>query len=92
MAGLPAPVLDRAREVLRLLEGEQLAARLQESTGPTPSDADLPPGSGADHAAQLPLFAAREHPVVERLRALRPERTTPLDALHVLDELVRMVQ
>jgi DNA mismatch repair protein MutS len=92
LAGLPAPVLDRAREVLRLLEGEQLAVRLQESTSPPPPDADAPAGSGTDRAAQLPLFAAREHPVVERLRALRPERTTPLDALHVLDELVRMVQ
>ncbi len=43
-------------------------------------------------AEQLPLFAAGPHPVVERLRAIDVEHTTPMEALRVLDELVRVAR
>jgi DNA mismatch repair protein MutS len=76
LAGLPAPVIQRARAVLRLLEGEQLAAGL--SGIPRKPD---------DH--QLGLFAL-EHPAIERLRSIDTNRMTPLEALKALDELVQL--
>jgi DNA mismatch repair protein MutS len=91
LAGLPAPVIERAREVLKLLEGEQLVERL----GPGIGTAGLHPRGRAgpqDSEGQLALFADAEHPVLARLRAVRTERTTPLDALALLDELVRLVR
>jgi DNA mismatch repair protein MutS len=43
--------------------------------------------------AQLTLFAvAAPHPVLERLRAVDVERTTPLQALTLLAELARMAE
>ncbi|MDA1080583.1 MAG: DNA mismatch repair protein MutS [Gemmatimonadetes bacterium] len=78
LAGLPDPVLRRARALLAILEGEQLAVAL--SGGPHRHVRS--PGS------QLPLFGpAREHPVVERLRATDVNQVTPLEALALLAEL-----
>jgi DNA mismatch repair protein MutS len=83
LAGLPATVIARARAVLRLLEGEQLAAALS----PTGRTAGEPAG-----AAQLGLFGTAAHPAVDRLQAMDPERLTPIEALGVLDELVRLAR
>jgi len=84
LAGLPAVVLARAREVLHLLEGEQLAAGLSAGgvrvTVPAPGP------------AQFSLFAPPTHPAVDRLRELHPDGITPLEALRVLDELVRLAK
>jgi DNA mismatch repair protein MutS len=76
LAGLPAEVVRRAREILPLLEGEHR----------------MVPGEVApEDPGQLVLFheAARPHPVVEELRALELDRITPLEALNRLAELKR---
>ena len=77
LAGLPGPVLERARHLLKLLESEQLAAGMQRS-------ADT--GRASD---QLGLFAPAPDPMLERLAALDVNGLTPVQALAVLDELVR---
>ncbi len=86
LAGLPAPVLDRARAVLRLLEGEgkEMAAALDAGS----------PGRARRAASrdtnQLGFFGAAQaipHPVVERLKAVDPNLLTPLDALNLLASL-----
>jgi DNA mismatch repair protein MutS len=76
LAGLPAAVVRRAREVLSTLEGEHRVVQ-----GPPPAAGD--PG-------QLALFAPAEpHPVLGRLRGLDVNALTPLDALNRLAELQR---
>jgi len=76
LAGLPAPVVRRATEILRLLEGEHRVV----PGAPPESD----PG-------QLALFREpdRAHPVVEELRAMDLDTLTPLEALNRLAELKR---
>jgi DNA mismatch repair protein MutS len=80
LAGLPEPVLRRAREVLHLLEGGHLV----QGMGP----GRAPAGVRMDVDAQLGLFAAGEHPVVERLREVDPNQLTPIQALQLIAELV----
>jgi DNA mismatch repair protein MutS len=79
LAGLPPPVVDRAAEILRSLEQDELqrGGRPSLSGGPAP----------AQH--QLPLFqsAPETHPIVERLRTLDVDKLTPLEALNLLAEL-----
>ncbi|RMH14224.1 MAG: DNA mismatch repair protein MutS, partial [Gemmatimonadetes bacterium] len=81
LAGLPEEVIARARELLVELEGthsgggEGLGRR-----GRHRPAAEPPPD-------QLSIFQVAEHPVVARLRALDPERLTPLEALVLLAEL-----
>ena len=74
LAGLPAEVLSRARQVLQRLESEQL------------SRAGSPPPPPRD---QLGLFAATRHPALERLSKLDVNSLTPIQALALLEELGR---
>jgi DNA mismatch repair protein MutS len=77
LAGLPEPVLKRARALLAILEQEQLATAL----AGTPRRSAVPD-------TQLGLFGqGPEHPLVERLRLLDTNQVTPLEALALLAEL-----
>lgn len=73
LAGLPAAVLSRAKELLRRLEAEQLAA-------PIPMAAQ--PGG-----QQLALFGAR-NPMLDEIALMNPDEMTPLQALERLAKLV----
>jgi DNA mismatch repair protein MutS len=90
LAGLPRPVIARAREVLAMLEGE--AERMVPALGSSmPGASGLPRATRQTPAAltdQLALFApAVPHPVVERLRETDVNTLTPLAALQLLAEL-----
>ena len=83
LAGLPAEVIARAREVLTLLEGEaeHLVPGLA-STGPSTS----PPSKALP--VQLALFTVGPtHEVVGRLRQVDVNTLTPLAALQLVAEL-----
>jgi DNA mismatch repair protein MutS len=78
IAGLPPTVIDRARALLRLLEGGQLTAALAGRARP----------SSREPGGQLPLaFAEAPHAVVTRLRTIDPNTMTPLEALALLAQL-----
>jgi DNA mismatch repair protein MutS len=82
LAGLPAPVVARAREILNGLERDEL------SRGGRPSLN----ASAADGTRQLGLFQAppvEEDPVVTRLKAADVDNMTPMQALALLAELKR---
>jgi DNA mismatch repair protein MutS len=81
LAGLPQPVIARARALLKLLEGEQIVAALSGKAG----IAARAPRSSGD---QLGLFGSElPHPVVERLREIDVNTLTPLEALAMLAQL-----
>ncbi|MDQ3996006.1 MAG: DNA mismatch repair protein MutS, partial [Gemmatimonadota bacterium] len=89
LAGLPEGVIGRAREVLRLLEAEQLGRAANYELRPdaigAPADRSSQTTAPDD---QFTLFAALvPHPVVERLRTLDPNTMTPIEALGVLAKL-----
>ncbi len=83
LAGLPEPVLARARQVLTILE--------QRSTGTSSS------GKVAAVLDDLPLFAHNPapirvgpDPVHEKLDAIRPDEITPKDAIELVYELKKI--
>jgi DNA mismatch repair protein MutS len=84
LAGLPAAVIERARQILHNLEGGELD---EQGRPRLAGEAGVP-------AAQLGLFGAGAPPrdpaeaeVLAALRALDPERITPLEALASLARL-----
>jgi DNA mismatch repair protein MutS len=78
LAGLPTQVVERAGEILTMLEaGHQVAGR------------EPPPRVDR---SQLPLFAAEPHPVLDELRLLDPNAMTPLEALSRLADLKRRAE
>ncbi len=87
MAGLPVEVTDRARSILRNLEGSDLT--MVDGQKPLTSN-----GSGR-HAAgriaragmQITLFESPSDPLIETLRSIDVNRLTPLEALQTLADL-----
>ena len=80
LAGLPAPVISRARAILALLEGEHLSGgRDTRRTPPQPTD-------------QFALFAAAPNPLVERLAEIDINSMTPIDALTTLAKFVEQAK
>ncbi len=72
LAGLPAEVTDRAREILKSLEkNEVLEFKEIQKEPPQP-------------AQQLPLFETAQNQIIEELRAVDLASTTPLQALNLL--------
>ena len=73
LAGLPETVVDRARTILRELEAQAAST-----------------GSAPPSDVQLGLFeVGLPHPAVERLRVLRVDELTPLQALNLLADLAK---
>jgi DNA mismatch repair protein MutS len=90
LAGVPEPVLARARVLLADLErhGRHLGDAPPDGTSSSPGV--MSAGGGR---AQLGLFEASSvptHPAVETLRAVDIDRLTPLDALQLLAQLKAM--
>ena len=85
LAGLPAPVIARAKAVLATLEGRRRDRRVSAAAGRPIAPAD-----------QLGLFVApapsAPHPVVDALRTVDPNHLTPMQALELLVRLAAQAQ
>jgi len=83
LAGLPPVVLERARRLLSLFEGAEIVSALGGAGRKGAARA------GAKAAGdQLALFAPAQHPVMDDLRRIEPDKMTPIEALALLDRLV----
>ena len=87
LAGLPEEVLERARALLSLFEGEQIVSALgrTESGRSAGSGQKRKENEGMD---QLALFGPMPHPIVEELKGLNANEMTPIEALTLLNRLV----
>jgi DNA mismatch repair protein MutS len=75
LAGIPRPIIERAREILGTLERKERA--MVEETRPHAPKA----------TRQLALFDSREQDVLDALRSLQLDALTPLQALNELAKL-----
>jgi DNA mismatch repair protein MutS len=84
LAGVPDPVIERAKEILLGLERRGSAAA-GPGHHPAPPGSTALPGPGPKaQAAQLHLFAPPEPGPLREMRGLDPDRLTPLEALELL--------
>ena len=100
MAGLPPSVVARAKDVLRHLEANDVAAEVGVA-GAAPAGNGMPAGSRGDLADlpqphDLPVALAAPDPiatdVLDHLGRLDPDRMTPIEALMALSDLKRTAQ
>ena len=90
LAGLPAPVIARARTVLALLEGE--AEHLVPALSPALAGAKRPRPTPSS-PDQLGFFIPQEtHAAVRRLRSVDVNLLTPLAALQLVAELTEQAK
>ncbi len=85
MAGLPADVLDRSREILTQLEQQELEIRNEGGRTVPPRAPSIEDGP------QMSLFVAEPDPAMQEvwdaIRSVNPDDMTPLDALLLLSRL-----
>ena len=96
LAGVPQPVIDRAKEIAAALEEDgldQRAAQVQVKGGSKKSKTEDKPSVPA-FDGQMSLFDIypEDHPVLKALRELDISNMTPVQALMTLDELQKKLQ
>ena len=84
LAGLPQPVIDRAREILRNLESGEYESQGQPRLARRQ-------GKPAEPLPQMSLFGGGADAVRTRLDEIDVSVLTPLEALNLLDELKRLM-
>lgn len=84
LAGLPEPVLARARAILESLESAPV------SLEPTRGARKVPPQLSLFEAPPAP--PAADHPALRTLRAVEPDRMTPLEALSMIATLKKLAE
>jgi DNA mismatch repair protein MutS len=88
LAGLPIPVINRAKEILADLEQDRHGeAEHHFSNALSVREGHRPSKKLHISSSQLSLFDAPPHPVLTRLKELDVSNMTPLDALNLLDQL-----
>ena len=94
LAGLPQHVIERAQQILAVLEQHNLSVEGGEADRPPKAVPRMPrPRSKVSRstfqgdALQLALFTPKAHPIVEELRQIELNQMTPLDALNLLHRL-----
>ena len=85
LAGLPAEVIERAREVLHKHESAEHAATTQLATS-------AKAGAEKSGPVQLTIFTPVSNSVLDRLRAADLDSLTPREALNLLYELKKQVE
>ncbi|UCF07214.1 MAG: DNA mismatch repair protein MutS, partial [Thermoplasmata archaeon] len=94
LAGLPSLVIERASEVLKTIEEENIVRVSDETRGkhsPKPQSDALP---STKKLTQLVLFEPDSvpHPVLEELKKLDLNEMTPLEALNKLNEIRKKLE
>lgn len=87
LAGMPRPVVERARELLAQLEREGSDFKLPMTAPTAPTTRQQ---KAKEDAGQMRLFGSAESPALEALRKMDVDHLSPLEALTKLYELKRM--
>jgi DNA mismatch repair protein MutS len=92
LAGLPGVVIERAKEILKTLENDDIrsdssARILRETAESSPKAHKLPAEPEHHEPLQLSLFGSKGDDIVDELNAIDISNMTPLQALNKLQEL-----
>ncbi len=95
LAGVPAPILERAKELLLDLSDADIAHRAKEIAGTAANRKNYKPVKRQNEleAAQLSLFdAVRDDDIIEDIRGLDLSMMTPIDAMNMLYRLQNKIR
>ncbi|NQV41333.1 MAG: DNA mismatch repair protein MutS [Candidatus Marinimicrobia bacterium] len=81
MAGVPLPVIQRANEILSDLDSGEISVRSDEISESTPTF----------DSHQTSLFDKQEHVLRDKLKGLKLDQMTPLEAMVLLDEMAKSI-
>jgi DNA mismatch repair protein MutS len=81
MAGVPLPVIQRAYEILSDLDSGEISVRSDEIREPLPTF----------DTHQMSLFDKQERVLRDKLKGLKLDQMTPLEAMVLLDEMAKSI-
>ncbi|MBC8377304.1 MAG: DNA mismatch repair protein MutS [FCB group bacterium] len=81
MAGVPLPVIQRANEILSDLDSGEISVRSDEIREPIPTF----------DTHQMSLFDKQERVLRDKLKGLKLDQMTPLEAMVLLDEMAKSI-
>ncbi|MBL7024803.1 MAG: DNA mismatch repair protein MutS [Candidatus Marinimicrobia bacterium] len=81
MAGVPLPVIQRANEILSDLDSGEISVRSDEISESTPTF----------DTHQMSLFDKQERVLRDKLKGLKLDQMTPLEAMVLLDEMAKSI-
>jgi len=81
MAGVPLPVIQRANEILSDLDSGEISVRSDEIKEPIPTF----------DTHQMSLFDKQERVLRDKLKGLKVDQMTPLEAMVLLDEMTKSI-
>jgi len=81
MAGVPLPVIQRANEILADLDSGEISVRASEIKEAIPTF----------DRKQMSLFDKQEYILRDKIKGLRLEQMTPMEAMVLLDEMLKTV-
>ena len=87
MAGMPYDVVVRADEIMQLLEDQDSAESNDDSSGKKPKIERINTKKAAEKGDQLAIFEFRDDELRDRLKELKINNITPVQALQILSEL-----
>ena len=85
IAGIPKPVIERAKEILETLQGAD-----RDEMG-RPAIARSLRKSGQEQGSQLSLFKSQDQPLMQWIKGLDIKSMTPLESLNELNKLQEYV-
>ncbi|HLU47118.1 MAG TPA: DNA mismatch repair protein MutS, partial [Planctomycetota bacterium] len=91
LAGIPAPVIERAREVLANLENQALDLEDRPALAKSRSRTDRNGSSTRGGAVQLDFFHSANDELLKELKRLDLDSMTPIEALTFLAEIKRRI-
>lgn len=92
MAGLPEEVTERAKRILKNLEGSELSVHGERGSGGGGEGSGKKTKGRVAPEVQMTLFEIKDDALREELRKIDVDRLTPLEALQKLAELKRKVE
>ena len=84
LAGVPPLVVERAKEILKNIETGEFNHQGE------PRIAPLKKGARENHPNQLSLFGGGPDPIRDKLKGVKPDELSPIEALNLLYELKKM--
>ncbi len=90
MAGLPEEITERAKKILKSLEGAE--GMVKGEGGPQTGDRKKNHGRVVSPEVQMTLFEMRDDALHEELKKIDVEKMTPLEALQKLAELKKRME
>jgi DNA mismatch repair protein MutS len=90
LAGVPSAVVKRAKEILKNIETGEFDYHGEPRIAASQKKASRKKEAAVNHPSQLSLFGGGPDPIRDKLKKVKPDDLSPIEALNLLYELKKL--